>query len=126
MRFCFVGGMMTVFNFILYYIYNEFCGFHYLASNLVSYAIAVTASYFINAMFTFKTNLGQKGIKKLLEYFVMRFAVLGAESVLLFTMVDVAGIDKYGAKIIITGILFLITFKLSKYIIAPKAPKDPK
>lgn len=126
MKFCLVGGTMTVFNFILYYIYNEFCGLHYLASNLVSYAIAVTASYFINAAFTFKANHGPRGTKNFFEYFVMRFAVLGAESVLLFTMVDVAGIDKYGSKIIITGILFLVTFRLSKRIIAPKAPKEEK
>jgi putative flippase GtrA len=126
MRFCLVGGIMTIFNFILYYIYNEFCGFNYLVSNLVSYVIAVTASYFINAAFTFKTNLDQKGKKKFLEYFIMRFAVLGAESALLFMMVDVAVLDKYGSKIVIAGIMLLITFRLSRLIIAPKAPKEEK
>ncbi|MDR2775901.1 MAG: GtrA family protein [Tannerella sp.] len=125
-KFCLVGGMMTVFNFILYYIYNEFCDFNYLVSNLVSYAIAVTVSYFINVVFTFNANPHQKGIKKFFEYFLMRFAVLGVESLLLFTMVDIAGINKYGSKIIITGILFLITFRLSRRIIAPKVLKEEK
>jgi putative flippase GtrA len=126
MKFCLVGGMMTIFNFTLYYIFNEFCGFHYLVSNLVSYAIAVTASYFINAAFTFKADPGEKRARKFFEYFVMRFAILGAESVLLFMTVDVAGIDKYVSKIIITGVMFLITFRLSRRIIAPKAAKEEK
>lgn len=113
-RFSAVGGAMTVLNFVLYTVLNEYAGMHYLLSNALSYAIAVVLSYFLNLRLTFKEKNGSS--KSFLAYISMRVLFLGADSVLLFICVQWLGADKYIAKIVITFVMLLLTYSASRRI----------
>ena len=53
-KFSFVGGIMTILNLVLFTLMVEFLKINYLVSNVLSYIIAITLSYFLNYIFTFK------------------------------------------------------------------------
>lgn len=118
-RFSFVGGLMTLINLILFYIFINYLKLNYISSNVISYIIAVILSYFINIRFTFEykeSSIREKYIK-LINYCCMRLVVLGVDSILLFCFVDILNINVYVSKIVLTVILFIATFGLSKYIL---------
>ena len=113
-RYGFVGGSMTVFSFVLYIVMNEKLGLFYLFSNILSYSIAVVLSYFLNLWFTFK----KKGVKirEFIQYIVMRVLFLGIDSIALFLCVQILGIDKYAAKILLTFTMLILTYTFSRKI----------
>ena len=113
-RYAFVGGSMTVFSFVLYIVMNEKLGLFYLFSNILSYSIAVVLSYFLNLWFTFK----KKGVKirEFIQYIVMRVLFLGIDSIALFLCVQILGIDKYAAKILLTFTILILTYTFSRKI----------
>ena len=118
-RFSIVGGLMTLINFVLFYIFIRYLNLTYICSNIISYIIAVILSYYVNVRFTFtyRKQSTKEEYMKFIKYCCMRLVVLEVDSILLFCFVDILNINVYSSKVIITVILFISTFGLSKYIL---------
>jgi len=110
------GGMTTVLSFALYYVFL-FCGMHYIAAQILSWIGAVIFAYVTNRIWVFESR--SRGFLPVLREFVSFVAVRlfsgVVETVLLWLMVDIAGIAEGIAKIpvaVLTVVLNYITGKL--------------
>ena len=118
-KFSAVGGAMTVLNFVLFYIMNEYWGMYYIVSNILSYIIAVVLSYFLNLWVTFNKKIKSRTafIRSFAEYVMMRALFLGADSGLLYVAVQMIGVDKYLAKAVITVLMLFLSYSCSRAIL---------
>ncbi|MCL2699216.1 MAG: GtrA family protein [Defluviitaleaceae bacterium] len=117
-RFLVVGAGMTLFHFTLFVLLIEFFGVQYLLSNVAAYVVSVIISYYLTNYFTFQKSESKhrNQVKKFSAFFLMRLAVLLADSILLWLMVDIIFIDTYIARIVLTGFFLFITYGLSRLI----------
>jgi putative flippase GtrA len=120
LKFGTIGALMTVLSLGLYAVFNEWCQFNYLVSNIISYAIAVVLSYFLNARFAFEVKIeGKKeNLLRLFRFSVMKLMFLVADSGLLFVLVNLLNVDKYWSKIFTTIILTALSYFVTRKIIA--------
>ncbi len=125
-KFSFVGGIMTILNLVLFTLMVEFLKINYLVSNVLSYIIAITLSYFLNYIFTFKMqNISRKEhIKRIINYFIMKLSLLALDSICLYLLVDIFNLNVYLSKIGLTITFLIISYPLSKLIIGKRANNE--
>lgn len=124
-RFCFVGGIMTIINLLFLAFFVEWCHFNYLVGNVIAYMIAVVLSYFINLKFTFHEKLSswKTEFLKLFSYCSMKLVMLGIDSCCLYLLVDLGKINLYVSKMILTVVLTVLSFSVSRMIMSHKNTK---
>ncbi len=114
-RYGFWGGIVTLFNLVLFYIFSE-RGMYYLLANIVSYYIAVVINFFINFYLVFekrqKSMLGV--LKKLWNFLMLRTASLLADTLLFFILVTGLGFHKYISRVCLSCVIILINFFWSR------------
>ena len=127
-KFSIVGGGMTILSFLLFTVFIEILNISYIISNILSYSIAVILSYYLNVKYTFETTMNNKKahFHKLINYFIMKLGMLVLDSILLFIMVNYFTINVYVSKIILTILLFAVTYPISKVIIERTDLNDKK
>lgn len=112
-KYVIVNGLITGLNYGLYIGFIRIISLSYLLSNIISYLIAVALSYYINKRVVFKSNQGRESV---LEFFFMKAFVGIVSTVVLWVVVDKMHMNYYAAFLVTTGILFLVSFFLSKLI----------
>lgn len=115
-NYLFFGVVTTVVNFIIYYLL-VFAGTHYIAAQVIAWIGAVIVAYVTNKIWVFENDA--RGFSAILKQFcsftASRLFSFGVETLILFLMVDVAGISDRIAKIpvaVLTVILNYVTGKL--------------
>lgn len=113
MKYAFWGAATTILNYILFIAFIK-AGIHYVISNIVSYGIAVVASYWVNEKFVFGEQK-KKRMQKLAEYILNRVALLITDNLLLVILVEAAGVSAEWAKVFISAVLLLANYMISKF-----------
>jgi len=113
-KYGFWGIVSTAVNLVLFY---AFLKIHipYVAANIVSYILAVIASYYFNSKFVFDEAKGEsrETIKKI-KYYLMRGISVLVDSGLLVFLHEVFGLNLMLSKIIDSIIIIGTTYVLSK------------
>lgn len=114
-RYGFWGGIVTLVNLALFYIFSE-RGMHYLLANIVSYYIAVVINFFINFYLVFEKK--QKSIfgvlKKLWNFLELRTVSLLADTLIFFVLITGLGFHKYISRVCLSCVIILINFFWSR------------
>jgi putative flippase GtrA len=91
---------------------------HYILASIIAFAVSVLNSFFWNSKFVFKKTGDEKRNtgKTLLRTFIAYGSTgLILSNVLLFVLVDVAGISKYLAPLFILLVTVPLNFGLNKW-----------
>lgn len=110
------GFLAFVLNYILYYVFESLLHMHYLLATALSWVLTVIFAYWTNHTFVFKSkNMGASALLKEFTAFIgARIMTEGLELLLMYLMVDVAGINSHIAKLIGQTIIILTNYFLSK------------
>ena len=114
-KYGFWGCVSTGINLIIFYAFL-FCRMQYIVANVTSYIIAVGFSFWFNNKFVFKESNGNN-LKKGIKFFLMRGISIIADSGLLFVFYEKIGINVYISKILVSAIIIVCTFIISKLFI---------
>lgn len=118
------GVLTTLVNYIVYFLCLDLLGWHYLVVNVLAWIISVLFAYITNRIWVFESKAkGWRILKEILLFFASRLTSLGAETLLLFLMVDTAGMDKNISKLIVGVAVIIINYILSKLIVFRKNKK---
>lgn len=116
------GAMTTVVSFATYYICNTLFGMHYLASNIVSWILAVLFAYVTNKLFVFESK-GLRGKALFLEFssfIVARLVSLGMEELGLWLLIGALHAGENISKIIMQIVVVIANYLFSKLFIFRK------
>ena len=107
-RFVLVGGACFILDYGLLYILTEYGGLHYLLSAGISFTVSV----FVNYWLCLGANAQTRRAKML--FFGSSIAGLGLNQLLMWLLVDIAGIYYMIAKLIAAGIVMVWNYILKR------------
>ncbi len=107
-RYLIVGIGTTVINYLMYFLLNAL-GLYYIWSNILAWVGAVAFAYFANGSWVYQST-SHRGIREAVSFVLSRVFSLGVETVLLFVMVDLAGIGQNWAKIVVAVVVVVLNY----------------
>jgi len=122
-RYGFWGVISTGINLILFYLF-VFMHLQYVVANVVSYVVAVFASYYFNKRFVFTSKTG-KSVWMLIKYVLIRTISIAADSGVLILLHEQLNIDIALAKLLDSALIILLTFIFSKFWVFSDVRKGP-
>jgi putative flippase GtrA len=111
-KYGFWGGVSTLINLLLFYIFITF-GFQYIAANVISFGIAVVFSYIFNDRFVFK-NENTQSLPKQIKFYITRLISIFVDSLLLIFLYENLGLSLLISKIVDSIIVIGSTFIINK------------
>lgn len=114
-KYGFWGVISTGINLLLFYLFIKI-KIPYIAANVVSYIIAVIASYFFNNKYVFDAHESDaKESTKQIKYFAMRGISVAVDSALLAFLHELCGLNLVLSKVLDSIIIIGATYILSKF-----------
>jgi putative flippase GtrA len=92
-KFGVVGVVGYIINLAVFALLNEAFGFHHILSAVGAFCVAVTNNFLWNRNWTFRATDGHRGFQAA-RFFTVSVLALGVNLVLLYLLVDVAGIPE--------------------------------
>ncbi len=115
-----IVGILTTVISLLSYKLLLMLGMHYMIATSISSGLAILFAYITNRKYVFESrnNILQESIK----FFVARILIFQLETFALFIAVSRYGYNEFYSKVIVTIIVILLNYILSKFMIF-KTPK---
>lgn len=116
------GFLAFVLNYVLFFFFESLLHMNYMLATVFSWVLTVVFAYWTNRTFVFKSK--SEGTSSLLKEFTSfigaRIATELLELLLMYLMVDLAGINSYIAKLVGQTIVIITNYILSKIWIFKK------
>lgn len=111
------GALSTILDIGLFWFFANIVNLHYLIANAIAWVLAVIFSFLANKYFVFKSKSFRKEVwvKEAAEFFGARGLACGVDMGGMYILVSFLGINKNYAKLIVTFIVIIINYVLSKY-----------
>lgn len=109
-----VGVSNTLLDFFVYLLLTRFAGMYYLAANILSFALAVTSSFFLNKRWTFR-NRSRYSHVQYGKFVIISAGGLFINEGVLYTLVEHYGIPDIVGKTAGIVLVFFWNFLLYKY-----------
>lgn len=121
----FFGGMSTLLNIVIFFIFNNLIKVDYQVSNVIAWIIVVIFAYVTNKIWVFESKKTSKTelLKETMSFFGSRLLTLGIEFILLYLFVEKLNILELVAKIIINVVVIVLNYILSKLFVFRKDSK---
>jgi len=113
-KYCFVGGLATVFDWGTYSLLL-YLDVEYLLATAGGFIVGIIINYIISKRTVFTTE-SKVGKYDLLFYFVIGLLGLGFSIILMYCFVDLMTVNKLLARAITTGIVLIWNFGARKLI----------
>jgi putative flippase GtrA len=116
-RYFWAGGLATLADFSVLLLLTEIFEINYLWSNLVAVSVGLVLSYVLCVKWVF---LDRRYNRVVLEFplFVLTCIIgLLLNELLLWSLVEFVGTDYLLAKVIVTGVVFVVNFGVKKVIL---------
>lgn len=114
LKFCIVGTVGTAIDFSLLYLLVEFAHVWYLLAATISFIVAVINNYIFNKFWTFKDR-DKDFLRQFGRFLVVSIIGLGLNVLILYVLVEFAGMWYILAKVLATGVVLIWNFFANKY-----------
>ncbi len=91
-KYIFAGGVATFSNIIVLFICVQYFKLWYLTSAIISFCCGVIISYLLQKFFVFKNYSVQKIHMQFLNFVIFNLIMLGVNTLLMYTFVDIIGV----------------------------------
>lgn len=117
------AGFVTAFvNLSTFYLLSEAFSVNYLISNLIAWLLTVITGYTVDKKYVFKDR--KRGKNELLKFFGSRVLSLAIDQLMIWLLVDFAGISSSLAKIVDSAAVVVINYLLSRKIFKKPRKKE--
>ena len=109
-----IGGFCAALDFCIYSILCCYLEVPYLWANIISTNVGILTSFALNRSINFKVK--DKTSLRFISFYLVGMIGLGISSLMLYTMVDIAGWNEVVCKLLSIVIVALVQFLLNKFI----------
>lgn len=114
-KFSIVGAGNTIIDFSVYFLLTRYAGIPFLLASAISWLLAVTSSFTLNKLWTFRVK-GTLGIREqYIKFFLVSVVSLVLSLSILWLLVTEFGIHDLIAKIATIGIVVFWNFFMNKF-----------
>ena len=113
------GGLTTLVNIVVFYIFDTLLGWPYLIANAVAIVLSILFAYITNKRFVFKTSdmTAQENIVEFLKFIGFRLVSGLADMATMLLLVDLISFDTNIAKLLTQFIVVVLNYVFSKLFI---------
>ena len=111
------GALSTLLDIGVFWLLANVFNLYYLIANAIAWIVALFFSFLVNKYYVFESKSFKKEVwvKESVEFFGARGLACGIDMGGMYYLVSVIGINKNYAKLIITVVVIIINYILSKY-----------
>ena len=111
------GALSTILDIGLFWLLANVADLHYLMANAIAWILAVTFSFLANKYYVFGSKSFKREIwlKEAAEFYGARGLACGIDMGGMYFLVSVIDINKNYAKLIVTLIVIILNYILSKF-----------
>ncbi len=109
-KFCLVGALNTGIHLGALYLLTEYFNIYYLLASCIGFCLAVTNSFILNTLWTFKADIKEKTAKRYAKFFAISLVALGVNLGLLYLITEYFHIWYMFSQLIATAISLFINF----------------
>lgn len=109
-KFGVVGIINTTIHLITLFILVEFFAIYYLIASFIAFLFAVTNSFILNTLWTFKKNIGHKTKSRYIKFFVISIIATFLNLIFLYVFTDLLRIWYLFSQIIAIALTLMINF----------------
>ena len=123
-RFCSAGGVGVLLYYSILYTATELVGKWYMVSAVMASVVNWTANFVLQKVWTFKNKETKDIFKQAFSYAKMAVMLSAANLVLLYALVEFMGFWYLAAQAVVTVILTLVSYFVTKGIFIPARRSD--
>lgn len=114
------GGLTTIVNILIYYIFTNFLSFNFETSNIIAWIISVTFAFITNKLFVFENNKKTNIFKQAISFYGFRLLSLFIDMALMYLFIKVLIINDMLTKVAVNILVIIINYFFSKLFIFGK------
>ena len=116
-RYGICGAMSTVLDIGIFWFLANVVGLHYLVANAIAWILALIFSFLANKYYVFESKSFRKEVllKESVEFFGARGLACGIDMGGMYFLVSILDANKNIAKLVITLIVIIVNYILSKF-----------
>jgi putative flippase GtrA len=116
-RYVISGGIGTVTNFGLIYLFTDYFGIWYLKSSIIAFIISVIISFICQKYLTFQNTNTEKVHKQMVLFIILALINLGINTLLMYLFVDIVGMWYLSAQVVTSALIAISSFFVYKHVI---------
>ena len=118
----FFGGLTTVVNLIVHFLFLEFFHVHYMVATVISWIAAVIFAYVTNKRWVFdsKTEAGKETNAEFARFIFYRLLSLAMDTLSMYLLISVLQFGNVSAKFITQILVVVANYIFSKFLIFTK------
>ncbi len=119
-RYVCAGGTVALVSVLAVYFFTDIVGLWYIGSAVCASAISVMLSFVLQKFWTFSKRGHKDTVRELVLFFGNTFLNFITNLVLLYLLVEYAGVWYVGAQVIALCVIAVLNFFMYRYVIFPK------
>lgn len=116
-KFLFIGGITTVFLFLVLYILHDIFGIWYVSASTIAYTFTTILGFTLQKFWTFKNKSTEKIKLQFIAYSLLALVNFFANILLMYTFVEILHIHYLIAQFFVLGFIALWDFLLYSFFI---------
>lgn len=118
-RFCIAGAASVIVYYAVLYSFTEYLGFWYIVSAVIGFILNTGLNFALQKFWTFQNKEMQMVGHQLALYLIMTASFLIGNTIFLYLMVQYLHLWYIGAQIILTVVISILSFFISRRIFKP-------
>ncbi len=127
-KFCVVGGLAAVINFVLLYALTEWFGVWYVISSAFGGVISAVWNFLANKFWTFRNHdRGRQALGQMFKFIVVIGSGVVVNTLLVYLFTDFGGLDYRWSWVLATGFVTFWNFGFNRFwTFGAKSGDDPR
>ena len=116
-KYLIIGGLCTIVDFVILFIFTHFLKLNYLASSIISFTSGTVINYYLCTQYIFKISTIEKRHQEFIYYIIISGIGLGINTLIIWSATEFFGLYYMLSKLVAAFVTYFWNFAARKYFL---------